>query len=189
MNGFDRRRDKKKDAILKAALALFNQFGYDSVSVEKIAKAASVSPVSIYNFYNTKENLKNELVRKILNNNFDRIRDICRSGKSIKEKIEGILVEKSDLYRIINKNLLNVSEDPNDIIKDYMNQCKQEVYDLIEKGKKELVFNSNISSDSILLYIDIFHYYFMNNTEARNELIESPVINKEMSYLFWNGLI
>lgn len=189
MNGFERRRDKKKDAVLNAALALFNQYGYDSVSVEKIAKAASVSPVSIYNFYNTKENLKNELIRKVLNDNLDRIREVCRSEKSIQEKIEGILAAKSDLYRTIHINLLNVSADSNDIIKSYMDQCKLEVYDLIEKGKKELIFNPNISSDSILLYIDVFHDYFINNTEARNELIERPVLNKEMSYLFWNGLI
>lgn len=189
MNGFERRRDKKKDAVLNAALALFNQYGYDSVSVEKIAKAASVSPVSIYNFYNTKENLKNELIRKVLNDNLDRIREVCRSEKSIQEKIEGILAAKSDLYRTIHINLLNVSADSNDIIKSYMDQCKLEVYDLIEKGKKELIFHPNISSDSILLYIDVFHDYFINNTEARNELIERPVLNKEMSYLFWNGLI
>ncbi len=189
MNGFDRRREQKKDAILKAALALFNQFGYDPVSVEKIAMAASVSPVSIYNFYRTKENLKNELIRKILNDNFDQIREVCKSEKGIQEKIEGILVVKSDLYRRIKLNLMNVSAESNDVIRSYLEQCKLAVHGLIEEGKKESIFNPNISSDAILLYIDVFHEYFMNYPQARNELIESPVLNQEISYLFWNGLI
>lgn len=63
------------------------------------------------------------------------------------------------------------------------------MYDLIEEGKKESIFNPNISSDAILLYIDVFHDYFMNNPQARNELIESPILNQEISHLFWNGLI
>ena len=55
MDGFERRRQNKKNSILKASLKLFKQYGYNKVSVAEIAKEASVSQVSIYNYFKSKE--------------------------------------------------------------------------------------------------------------------------------------
>ena len=55
MDGFERRRQNKKNSILKASLKLFKQYGYNKVSVAEIAKEASVSQVSIYNYSHRKQ--------------------------------------------------------------------------------------------------------------------------------------
>jgi AcrR family transcriptional regulator len=63
MDGFEKRCQNKKEAIM-ASLELFEKFGYNKVTVAEIAKRASVSQVSIYNFFESKENLKKELLNK-----------------------------------------------------------------------------------------------------------------------------
>jgi len=48
---------KTKDKILRAAVRLFSDRGYDKVSMRDIAAAVGVKAASIYNHYNSKEEL------------------------------------------------------------------------------------------------------------------------------------
>ncbi len=57
MNGFERRRELKKKSILQAAYDLFSARGIKDVGIAEIAQKAAVSQVSIYNFFDSKENL------------------------------------------------------------------------------------------------------------------------------------
>jgi AcrR family transcriptional regulator len=49
--------ETKKEAIIKATVELVNRIGFVSSSVSKIAKAANVSPATIYIYYKNKEDL------------------------------------------------------------------------------------------------------------------------------------
>lgn len=57
MDGFEKRREQKKRNILEAALALFMEYGIQRVSITEIAKKANVSQVTIYTYFESKENL------------------------------------------------------------------------------------------------------------------------------------
>ena len=46
---------KKKQAIIQAALQLFKEKGFKETSIKSIAEVAEVSPVSIYNYFGSKE--------------------------------------------------------------------------------------------------------------------------------------
>lgn len=48
---------KKKEALFKATVKLFNEIGFASSSVSKITKEANVSPSKIYVFFQNKEDL------------------------------------------------------------------------------------------------------------------------------------
>lgn len=50
-----RKRQRAMERVQRHAVALFEQHGFDAVSVEAIAAAAEVAPVSIYRWFGTKE--------------------------------------------------------------------------------------------------------------------------------------
>ena len=78
----------KQDALFNATVKLVNEIGFVSSSVSKIAKAANVSPATIYVYYENKEDLlvstyvaiKHKMGRNLLKDfNSERpIRDIVR---------------------------------------------------------------------------------------------------------------
>ena len=48
MDGFERRKEQKKEDIRRAALALFQSYGFKKVSIDEIARKAGVSQVTIF---------------------------------------------------------------------------------------------------------------------------------------------
>ncbi len=56
-----KRDDAKEEAIVEAAIRLINEHGFAQVSMSKIAKAAGVSPATIYIYFENKEDLLNKL--------------------------------------------------------------------------------------------------------------------------------
>lgn len=57
MNQYQKTTEKKKQAIIQAALQLFKEKGFKDTSIKSIAEVAEVSPVSIYNYFGGKDNL------------------------------------------------------------------------------------------------------------------------------------
>lgn len=53
--------DKKRDAIYKAAIALVNEHGLGGTSMSMIARAANVSPATLYIHFENKEDMLNKL--------------------------------------------------------------------------------------------------------------------------------
>jgi AcrR family transcriptional regulator len=55
---------QRRDMILETALARFAERGFHAVSVKELADAAGISLGSLYTYFDTKEQLVNELFRK-----------------------------------------------------------------------------------------------------------------------------
>ncbi len=56
-------RGAKLEKILQAAQKLFGQFGLKKVTIEDIAKEASVSKVTLYKYFRNKDDIFEEVVR------------------------------------------------------------------------------------------------------------------------------
>ena len=46
-----------KEKIFEKSIALFSEYGYDGVSIRKIASAVGIKESSIYNHYKSKESI------------------------------------------------------------------------------------------------------------------------------------
>lgn len=62
-NTKDARRQRKRQAVLIAGAQLFNERGYDGTSLEDIAKLLNVSKRSIYNYFQSKDEILFECYR------------------------------------------------------------------------------------------------------------------------------
>jgi AcrR family transcriptional regulator len=126
MNGFEKRRLKKKNSILITALELFKQYGYRKVTVAEIADKASVSQVSIYNYFKSKENLKQELLIKLMDDYYLEISNILESTDYIELKLEKLLLSMIDIVKRSSMQFLMESIASDTFVNEY----------ILEKRKK-----------------------------------------------------
>ena len=53
----ERKKQKTKEAIQRAALRLFQKYGYEETTIEQIAGAAEISPSTFFNYFPSKEDV------------------------------------------------------------------------------------------------------------------------------------
>ena len=88
MNQYQKTTEKKKQAIIQAALQLFKDKGFKETSIKSIAEAAEVSPVSIYNYFGSKDNLVALCVNDLFEEITQQAEDILNSDLDFKTKLD-----------------------------------------------------------------------------------------------------
>src|SRR5690606_17918712 len=53
----ERQKEERREAILDAAVALFDQLGYSATTVEQIAARAGVSAPTVFNYFGSKQDM------------------------------------------------------------------------------------------------------------------------------------
>ena len=135
MNQYQKTTEKKKQAIIQSALSLFKEKGFKETSIQSIAKVAEVSPVSIYNYFDKKDNL----VALCINELF----------KDIIQEAENILLSQQISNYFQEKTL----EDPTftKLMTKAIDEKKREIYRAyIELGKNENIIAKDLSTEVIL---------------------------------------
>jgi AcrR family transcriptional regulator len=193
MNGFEKRRLKKKNSILIAALTLFKQYGYRKVTVAEIADKASVSQVSIYNYFKSKENLKQELLIKLMDDYYLEISNILESTDYIELKLEKLLLSMVDVVKRSSMQFLLESVANDTFVNKYILEKREKIKNLIvnfvEEGKKDDIIDDSVSTNAIAIYIEIFQYYFNNNPSVITKFENNPELFMEVHSLFLKGLV
>ena len=64
---------EKKERIFKNALELFEQYGYDNVTVAEIAEKSDISEGSVYNFFGSKAGILGGTIAYVLGSTYDYI--------------------------------------------------------------------------------------------------------------------
>ncbi|MDP4093565.1 MAG: TetR/AcrR family transcriptional regulator, partial [Bacillota bacterium] len=168
MDGFQKRTLKKKKGILDAALALFNQYGYKNVTIANISKEAHVSLETIYNYFESKENLKKELLRQIIDDFCTLTGDIMKSDLPVEAKFEKLLLSKVDFGKQFSRAfMIEELHELNDLDLFGGEEKKSFFHDvmlqIIEQGRNGKIITVDVSSEALTTYIEIFQYYITHN--------------------------
>jgi len=158
MNKYEIRTQKKKDAIIKASLELFRVKGYTKSSINEIAASAEVSAVSIYNYFQNKENLVNECASKLLGETQEMVNSLLYAEINFKDR----------LLRAVTL----CAEKPHELLAEYFSQEALEdkvfvgllnsemskmrldvISSFIESGKSEGAIDPSIATDTILHFL------------------------------------
>lgn len=91
MNQYQKTTEKKKQAVIQAALRLFKDKGFKETSIKSIAEAAEVSPVSIYNYFGSKDNLVTLCVNDLFEEITQQAEDILKSNLAFNTKLDQAL--------------------------------------------------------------------------------------------------
>ena len=187
MNQYQKTTEKKKQAIIQAALRLFKDKGFKETSIKSIAEAAEVSPVSIYNYFGSKDNLVtlcvNDLFEEItqqaedilksnlaFNTKLDQALDLCQEKMSqqISDYFQDKMVEDSVFSTLLTKA---ITAKKRDIYRAY-----------IKLGKEEGVIAEDLSTDLILNVMDALNG--MGNQLAHSDILEKEVEQIHQIFLY-----
>ncbi len=193
MNGFERRRNEKKRIIMQTAMDLFSAHGFDRVSMTEIAEKAHVSKVSIYNFFESKDNLRRVIIKEILDDSLERLTTLFNGPASFIEKIEKYMGSRTDFSGRYGLDFFfdSVENDPElrEYFQGFLAVNKRMMTDFIKQGKEIGYFSSDISDTAIEIYIDMYHSYFIYNKTHRDTIERNPELAGEINLLFLDGLI
>ena len=194
MNRFERRKERKKESIRRAALELFQTYGFKKVTMSEIARKADVSPVTIFNHFGSKEGLVRDVVKTLIHNLLERYRAVIEAEQTFIEKLEFILFDKMELIGQYQGELVQtaLSSDPElqlfieNIWQKEVNQLMLRFY---EEGKRQGDINPELSQKSILAYTAIFRNGLMANPDISAELGQNTEFVRELISIYLYGLI
>ncbi len=158
MNGFQRRREKKMQSILRAAFELFSSRGLKDVTIAEIASKAEVSQVSIYNFFQSKENLIRRTIFAFMDETMKESERVLESEIPFREKLERLffVTEKARDQAAPEFLLSAIGSDPltRRLMGEYYHDRTEPfIMRLIEQGKEQGAINPDLSSEALRLYI------------------------------------
>lgn len=189
MDGFERRRELKKRNILDAALNLFLTNGVQKVSIAEIASKAAVSQVTIYNYFESKDNLVHEVIIYYVDQVWKDYEQLFNSSLPFYEKVKQIIFNKKeiaahiheDFYRYIMKEY---AKEKNYIEKLFNEKVLPRLIELFNEGKKQGYVDPSLSNEVILLYIQMFKEFFQ-----RKDVYQVALpLTEELTTLFFYGM-
>lgn len=187
MNQYQKTTEKKKQAIIQAALRLFKEKGFKDTSIKSIAEAAEVSPVSIYNYFGSKDNLVALCVNDLFEEITQQAEDILNSNLDFKTKLDhafALCQEKmsrqiSDYFqdKMVEASVFST------LLTKAITAKKRDIYRAyIKLGKEEGVIAEDLSTDLILNVMDALNG--MGNQLAHSDILEKEVEQIHQIFLY-----
>ncbi len=194
MKAYERRLERNKERILRATLELFQVHGIKKTTTNDIARKAGVSPATVYNHFCNKEDLVHAAVKYFLTGAAADFRKIVEQDIPYMEKLEQVILYKSDLFGQYQGELLQtiISEDTE--IRRIVESVTQVeitpyVIKFYEEGKREGYINPELSTETIMYFSEILR----RGLAATSSLTENPEHNRkllqELLPIFLYGLL
>jgi TetR/AcrR family transcriptional regulator, regulator of autoinduction and epiphytic fitness len=97
MSEIQRLTDRKREAIVQAAIAEFRANGFDATSVDKVAARAEVSKRTLYNHFPSKDELFAEILRVLWHSSASRMELPYRADAPLDEQLLELVMQKMAL--------------------------------------------------------------------------------------------
>jgi len=94
MTTAQRLTDRKREAIVQAAIAEFRANGYDATSVDKVAARAEVSKRTLYNHFPSKDELFAEILRVLWETSTSQLALPYRADVPLREQLLALVMQK-----------------------------------------------------------------------------------------------
>jgi len=161
-----------RENLLRAAIQVFSQYGYQGASVDKIAKAASSVDRMIYYYFGSKEGLFTAVIEEIyrqMNEAESRLQlDVADPVHALEEVIDFVLNyyrTHPEFITLLNtENLLqgrHISKAPHAAA--YSSPAIGVIENIISNGQKNRLFKPDLNPLQVYLLIVSTGYFLMSN--------------------------
>ena len=190
MNQYQKTTEKKKQAIIQAALRLFKDKGFKETSIKSIAEVAEVSPVSIYNYFGSKDNLVALCVNDLFEEITQQAEDILKSNLAFNTKLDQALdlCQEKMSQQISDYFQDKTVRDPafSSLLTKAITAKKRNIYrTYINLGKEEGLIARDLSTELILNVMDALNS--VGNQLAHSDNLETDV--KQIHQIFLYGIL
>ncbi|NRT15416.1 AcrR family transcriptional regulator [Flavobacterium sp. 28A] len=174
----------KRTALLKATLGLVNNGGIQSASMAKVAKIANVSPATIYLYFESKQDLVNQLYLDVKTTFAKAAFKEYKPENPVKESFEKIWLAMADYKLNYKEDASFLSQCDNTPMIDEVTRQKGlkemvPLFDLWEQGKKYGIIK-NISPYLLYAYT-VYPMSFLMNMESRGVCpLDREIINEAL---------
>lgn len=187
MNQYQKTTEKKKQAIIQAALRLFKDKGFKETSIKSIAEAAEVSPVSIYNYFGGKDNLVALCVNDLFEEITQQAEDILKSNLDLKTKLNQAfsLCQEKMSQQISEYFQDKMVEDSvfSTLLTRAITAKKRDIYRAyIHLGKEEGLIAKDLSTELVLNVMDALNG--MGNQLDHSDNLETEVDQIHQIFLY-----
>jgi len=194
MNGFERRKGQKKESIRRAAIELFQTYGFKKVTLSDIASKAGVSQVTIYNHFGSKEELVHDIVKTVFRSYIEKYRAIIEEEKAFPEKLEIIVFEKTELAsqyqgEWVQAVVQSYPETQRFIETTWQQEVNKLMIDFFEEGKKQGYINPELSLEAILLYLEVLRKGIFASSGLIAKTENSEKLMRDLISLSLYGLV
>ena len=192
--GDTKKKTKKQEAIVEAAIKLFAEKGYANTSTAEIAKVAEVSEGTIFKHYRTKDNLLLSVMLPFIKENFPSLAQevlketLTEQTRTFEEFLKGFLRNRADfikankeIFQVVFKELIYRDDFKNELVPYIVKQAPSILINVINEFKErgELI---DIPTDEIfhglftvLGGFFVTRFVLLNNYEITNEDIDQLV--------------
>lgn len=193
VNGYERRKQRSRESILKSALELFQAKGIKKVSIGEIAKVSGVDPVTIYNNFGSKESLVREAIAALMQAHWEVSRKIIEGEGPFPARLKRLVDAKIEQARRSSGELFAsaLADDPQIsamIASQYEKEVLPALDAFIRSGQAEGSVKRSISSTTLHVYIEML----LEMLSSRPELLEGgrdlPGLTEELWELFLYGI-
>lgn len=193
MNGFERRKERKKQNILNASLSLFSEYGVQKVSIQEIAQKAQVSQVTIYNYFGGKDELLFETVKKFIYGRLEHFRKIVHDDQmNFKEKIRFVIQDKKESILHMDPGFLQTVIVDQPELQELIQKFTEKdavplLMELVNQGKEQGYVHPDISIRSIMFYIEMYYQAMRTTPDFFDHSLAE--LSEEITHMFFYGLM
>ena len=190
MNGYTKNKLDKMSKIEQVTFDLLSTFPIKKIAVTDISKAAGVSKVTIFNYYETKQ----ALIKKVIFDHFQTIYEqyeaIIQSDLSFETAYRRLtqfeLTEMQKNSVTLNQNSLTLyASDPSFYDPATQDKSDQLILALIKKGRADGFINPHYNDETILSICHIYNEGLKIFSDTPDKLF---AMTDDLTSIFLNGL-
>jgi TetR/AcrR family transcriptional regulator of autoinduction and epiphytic fitness len=97
MSDIPRLTDRKREAIVQAAVAEFRAHGFEATSMDKVAATAEVSKRTLYNHFASKEDLFAEILLQLWHRSASQVALDYQAGEPLRQQLLALMQQKLEM--------------------------------------------------------------------------------------------
>ncbi|TKK88762.1 TetR/AcrR family transcriptional regulator [Herbidospora galbida] len=146
-----------RQRLLSAATRLFAEKGFESTSVQEIVAAAGVTKGAMYHYFDSKDDLLQEIYGRVLRMQMDRLQRFADGEGTVAERLHAAAadvinttVDNLDDSKIFFRSNHQLAPDTRKIVRAERRRYHERFRDLVIEGQQEGVFRDDVPAEMVV---------------------------------------